>query len=58
LGIQGGIYDDILMVDFYLDKQKIGSMQTNRGYRFDLVNTLGTEKLSYKAFRFDIPASV
>jgi hypothetical protein len=50
-------YDDILTVDFYLDKQKIGSTQANRGYRFDLVNTLGTEKLFYKAFCFDIPAS-
>ena len=50
-------YDDILTVDFYLDKQKIGSTQANRGYRFDLVNTLGTEKLFYKSFCFDIPAS-
>ena len=50
-------YDDVLTVDFYLDKQKIGSTQANRGYRFDLVNTLGTEKLFYKAFCFDIPAS-
>ena len=50
-------YDDILTVDFYLDKQKIGSTQANRGYRFDLVNTLGTERLFYKAFCFDIPAS-
>ena len=50
-------YDDILTVDFYLDKQKIGSTVANRGYRFDLVNTLGTERLFYKAFCFDIPAS-
>ena len=50
-------YDDILTLDFYLDKQKIGSTQANRGYRFDLVNTLGTERLFYKAFCFDIPAS-
>ena len=50
-------YDDVLTVDFYLDKQKIGSTLANRGYRFDLVNTLGTEKLFYKAFCFDIPAS-
>ena len=50
-------YDDILTVDFYLDKQKIGSTSSNRGYRFDLVNTLGTERLFYKAFCFDIPAS-
>ena len=50
-------YDDILTVDFYLDKQKIGSTQSNRGYRFDLVNTLGTERLFYKAFCFDIPVS-
>lgn len=50
-------YDDILTVDFYLDKQKIGSTQANRGYRFDLVNTLGTERLFYRAFCFDIPAS-
>ena len=50
-------YDDILILDFYLDKQKIGSTQSNRGYRFDLVNTLGTERLFYKAFCFDIPAS-
>ena len=50
-------YDDILTVDFYLDKQKIGSTSANRGYRFDLVNTLGTERLFYKAFCFDIPAS-
>ena len=50
-------YDDILTIDFYLDKQKIGSTQANRGYRFDLVNTLGTERLFYKAFCFDIPAS-
>jgi Viral BACON domain/Beta-galactosidase len=49
-------YDDILTVDFYLDKQKIGSTSANRGYRFDLVNTLGTERLFYKAFCFDIPA--
>ncbi|MES2520585.1 MAG: BACON domain-containing carbohydrate-binding protein [Bacteroidota bacterium] len=50
-------YDDILTVDFYLDKQKIGSTQANKGYRFDLVNTLGSEKLFYKTFCFDIPAS-
>jgi hypothetical protein len=50
-------YDDILTVDFYLDKQKIGSTLANRGYRFDLVNTLGTERLFYKSFCFDIPAS-
>ena len=50
-------YDDILTLDFYLDKQKIGSTQANRGYRFDLVNTLGTEKLFYKSFCFDIPAT-
>ena len=50
-------YDDVLTVDFYLDKQKIGSTLANRGYRFDLVNILGTEKLFYKAFCFDIPAS-
>lgn len=50
-------YDDILTVDFYLDKQKIGSTLANRGYRFDLVNTLGTERLFYKSFCFDIPPS-
>jgi Viral BACON domain/Beta-galactosidase len=50
-------YDDILSLDFYLDKQKIGSTQANRGYRFDLKNTLGSEKLFYKSFCFDIPAT-
>lgn len=50
-------YDDILSIDLYLDKQKIGTTQANRGYRFDLVNNLGSEKLFYKTFCFDIPAS-
>lgn len=50
-------YDDILTLDLYLDKQKIGTMQANKGYRFDLVNTLGSEKLFYKTFCFDIPPS-
>jgi hypothetical protein len=50
-------FDDILTIDFYLDKQNIGSTQANRGYRYDLVNTLGSEKLFYKAFCYDIPAS-
>lgn len=50
-------YDDILTVDFYLDKQKIGSTQANKGYRSDLVENLGSDKLYYKAFCFDIPAT-
>lgn len=48
-------YDDILSVDIYLDKQKIGSAFANIGYRTDLAFNYQSDKLLYKTFCFPIP---
>ena len=48
-------YDDILTVDLYLDKQKIGSAAANIGYRSDLAFNYQSDKLLYKSFCFPIP---
>jgi len=48
-------YDDILSVDIYLDKQKIGSAVANIGYRTDLASTYQSDKLLYKTFCFPVP---
>ena len=48
-------YDDILSVDIYLDKQKIGSAVANIGYRTDLAFNYQSDKLLYKTFCFPIP---
>ena len=48
-------YDDILSVDIYLDKQKIGSATANIGYRTDLAFNYQSDKLLYKTFCFPIP---
>lgn len=48
-------YDDILSVDIYLDKQKIGSAVANIGYRTDLASNYQSDKLLYKTFCFPVP---
>ena len=48
-------YDDILSVDIYLDKQKIGSAAANIGYRSDLAFNYQSDKLLYKSFCFQVP---
>ena len=48
-------YDDILSVDIYLDKQKIGSAVANTGYRTDLASNYQSDKLLYKTFCFPVP---
>ena len=48
-------YDDILSVDIYLDKQKIGSATANIGYRSDLAFNYQSDKLLYKSFCFPVP---
>ncbi len=48
-------YDDILSVDIYLDKQKIGSAVANIGYRSDLAFNYQSDKLLYKSFCFPVP---
>ncbi len=48
-------YDDILSVDIYLDKQKIGSAVANIGYRTDLAFNYQSDKLLYKSFCFPVP---
>jgi hypothetical protein len=48
-------YDDILPVDIYLDKQKIGSAVANIGYRSDLAFNYQSDKLLYKSFCFPVP---
>lgn len=48
-------YDDILSVDIYLDKQKIGSAAANIGYRTDLAFNYQSDKLLYKSFCFPVP---
>lgn len=48
-------YDDILSVDIYLDKQKIGSTAANIGYRTDLAFNYQSDKLLYKSFCFPVP---
>lgn len=50
-------YDDILPVDIYLDKQKIGSAVANIGYRSDLAFNYQSDKLLYKSFCFPVPKS-
>jgi hypothetical protein len=50
-------YDDILDVDIYLDKLKIGSTTANLGYRTDLVYNFQSDKLLYKSFCFQVPKS-
>jgi hypothetical protein len=50
-------YDDILSVDIYLDKQKIGSAAANIGYRSDLAFNFQSDKLLYKSFCFPVPKS-
>ncbi len=50
-------YDENLTLDFYFDKQKIGSTVANIGYRTDLAETYKSNKLLYKAFCFKIPKS-
>ncbi len=48
-------YDDILSVDIYLEKQKIGSAAANIGYRTDLAFNYQSDKLLYKSFCFPVP---
>lgn len=48
-------YDDILSVDIYLDKQKIGSAAANLGYRTDLAFNYQSDKLLYRSFCFPVP---
>ncbi|MES2517633.1 MAG: BACON domain-containing carbohydrate-binding protein, partial [Bacteroidota bacterium] len=50
-------FDDNLIVDIYLDRDKIGSAVANLGYRTDLAFNYQSDKLLYKAFCFPIPKS-
>jgi hypothetical protein len=50
-------YDENLSLDFYFDKQKIGSTVANIGYRADLAEIYKNTKLLYKSFCFKIPKS-